>query len=60
VLVIDQSEYIEDRPLPGPFPAFPVTKREKPWERGCSGFDLQKGNFYSLKFTVLGFYGEIY
>jgi hypothetical protein len=20
--------------VPGPFPAFPVTKREKPWERG--------------------------
>ena len=36
VLVIDQSEYIEDRPVPGPFPAFPMTKREKPWERGCS------------------------
>jgi hypothetical protein len=35
VLVIDQSEYIEDRPVPGPFPAFPMTKREKPWERGC-------------------------
>jgi hypothetical protein len=35
VLVIDQSEYIEDRPVPGPFPAFPVTKREKSWERGC-------------------------
>jgi hypothetical protein len=34
VLVIDQSEYIEDRPVPGPFPAFPMTKREKPWERG--------------------------
>jgi hypothetical protein len=37
VLVIDQSEYIEDRPVPGPFPAFPMTKREKPWERGCPG-----------------------
>jgi hypothetical protein len=36
VLVIDQSEYIEDRPVPGPFPAFPMTKREKPWERGWS------------------------
>jgi hypothetical protein len=36
VLVIDQSEYIEDRPVPGPFPAFPMTKREKPWERGCT------------------------
>ena len=35
VLVIDQSEYIDDRPVPGPFPAFPMTKREKPWERGC-------------------------
>jgi hypothetical protein len=35
VLVIDQSEYIEDRPVPGPFPDFPMTKREKPWERGC-------------------------
>ena len=35
MLVIDQSEYIEDRPVPGPFPAFPMTKREKPWERGC-------------------------
>ena len=35
VLVIDRSEYIEDRPVPGPFPAFPMTKREKPWERGC-------------------------
>jgi hypothetical protein len=23
-----------DRPVPGPFPAFPMTKREKPWERG--------------------------
>ena len=34
VLVIDQSEYIEDRPVPGPFPAFPMTKREKSWERG--------------------------
>jgi hypothetical protein len=34
-LVIGQSEYIEDRPVPGPFPAFPMTKREKPWERGC-------------------------
>jgi hypothetical protein len=34
VLVIDQSEYIEDRPVPGPFPDFPMTKREKPWERG--------------------------
>jgi hypothetical protein len=34
VLVIDQSEYIEDRPVPGPFPAFQMTKREKPWERG--------------------------
>jgi hypothetical protein len=34
-MVIDQSEYIEDRPVPGPFPAFPMTKREKPWERGC-------------------------
>ena len=34
VLVIDQSEYIQDRPVPGPFPAFPMTKREKPWERG--------------------------
>ena len=34
MLVIDQSEYIEDRPVPGPFPAFPMTKREKPWERG--------------------------
>jgi hypothetical protein len=30
VLVIDQSEYIEDRPVPGPFPAFPMTKRESP------------------------------
>ena len=37
MLVIDQSEYIEDRPVPGPFPAFPMTKREKPWERGCVG-----------------------
>jgi hypothetical protein len=36
VLVIDQSEYIEDRPVPGPFPAFPMTKMEKPWEPGCS------------------------
>jgi hypothetical protein len=35
VLVIDQSEYIEDRPVPEPFPAFPMTKREKLWERGC-------------------------
>jgi hypothetical protein len=35
VLVIDQSECIEDRPVPGPFPDFPMTKREKPWERGC-------------------------
>ena len=35
MLVIDQSEYIEDRPVPGPFPDFPMTKREKPWERGC-------------------------
>ena len=34
MLVIDQSEYIEDRPVPGPFPDFPMTKREKPWERG--------------------------
>ena len=34
VLVIDQSEYIADRPVPGPFPAFPMTKGEKPWERG--------------------------
>jgi hypothetical protein len=34
VLVIDQSEYIEDRPVPGPFPAFPMTKREKPWKQG--------------------------
>jgi hypothetical protein len=34
VLVIDQSECIEDRPVPGPFPDFPMTKREKPWERG--------------------------
>jgi hypothetical protein len=38
VLVIDQSEYIEDRPVPGPFPAFPMTKREKPWERGWPFF----------------------
>jgi hypothetical protein len=30
VFVIDQSEYIEDRPVPGPFPAFPMTKRESP------------------------------
>ena len=37
VLVIDQSEYIEDRPVPGPFPAFPMTKMEKPWERGWGG-----------------------
>jgi hypothetical protein len=41
VLVIDQSEYIEDRPVPGPFPAFPMTKREKPWERGCLGIALK-------------------
>jgi hypothetical protein len=34
VLVIDQSELREDRPVPWPFPAFPMTKREKPWERG--------------------------
>jgi hypothetical protein len=40
VLVIDQSEYIEDRPVPGPFPAFPMTKREKPWERGCVNCSL--------------------
>jgi hypothetical protein len=42
VLVIDQSEYIEDRPVPGPFPAFPMTKREKPWERGCDATRLTK------------------
>ena len=30
MLVIDQSEYIEDRPVPGPFPDFPMTKRESP------------------------------
>jgi hypothetical protein len=23
--------------VPGPFPAFPMTKREKPWERGWIG-----------------------
>ena len=23
-----------DRPVPGPCPAFPMTKRENPWERG--------------------------
>jgi hypothetical protein len=39
VLVIDQSECIEDRPVPGPFPAFPMTKREKPWERGWLELD---------------------
>jgi hypothetical protein len=26
-----------DQPIPGPFPAFPMTKREKPWERGWFG-----------------------
>jgi hypothetical protein len=42
VLVIDQSEYIEDRPVPGPFPDFPMTKREKPWERGCPETDYPR------------------
>ena len=46
MLVIDQSEYIEDRPVPGPFPAFPMTKREKPWERGW-----QLPILYSLPFS---------
>ena len=36
MLVIDQSEYIEDRPVPGPFPDFPMTnlvpRACDPWE----------------------------
>jgi hypothetical protein len=39
VLVIDQSEYIEDRPVPGPFPDFPMTKRESP------GNEVERASF---------------
>jgi hypothetical protein len=49
VLVIDQSEYIEDRPVPGPFPAFQMTKREKPWERGCIKHSFKNS---SVKATI--------
>ena len=50
VLVIDQSEYIEDRPVSGPFPAFPMTKKEKPWERGCIAKTIDRdGGVGSMK-----------
>jgi hypothetical protein len=53
VLVIDQSEYIEDRPVPGPFPAFPMTKREKPWERGCSYIIYMQDSSYDVLPAIL-------
>ena len=53
MLVIDQSECIEDRPVPGPFPEFPMTKREKPWERGCSlPFFSLNWNLFLYGFSV--------
>jgi hypothetical protein len=50
MLVIDQSECIEDRPVPGPFPDFPMTKREKPWERGCD-IDTHRLSISSIKYA---------
>jgi hypothetical protein len=55
ILVIDQSEYIEDRPVPGPFPAFPMTKREKPWERGC---DHAQFRSFEREWLVRGTFGD--
>ena len=46
VLVIDQSEYIEDRPVPGPFPAFQ-------WQKGKSPGN-EVGQNYVLKYFHLG------
>ena len=53
VLVIDQSEYIEDRPVPGPFTAFPMTKREKPWERGCPNLTLKTFSYLLFNQFIL-------
>jgi hypothetical protein len=60
MLVIDQSECIEDRPVPGPFPDFPMTKREKPWERGWQirllkfVYATYREKFQTSIFSVLG------
>jgi hypothetical protein len=60
VLVIDQSEYIEDRPVPGPFPAFPMTKREKAWERGWKltslSFSLRPSVLRHVMYTIVDRY----
>ena len=46
-----QSEARTDQPIPGPFPTFPMTKREKPWERGCERA-RGKGNLRTKTITM--------
>jgi hypothetical protein len=54
VLVIDQSEYIEDRPVPGPFPTsqarvfyFRTALQQRPWSQNKES--NQKGHSFDVR-----------
>jgi hypothetical protein len=46
-LYLGVESHVTARPVPGPFPDFPMTKREKPWERGCK-ISLNAGQLTQL------------